>query len=66
MTTSNGGLRNCRYCGITIYLHYDWDGFWRPYESWVAGTVEEAVWQLHDCPSQPMRFGTFGDGGRAA
>jgi len=46
---SSGFLKPCRCCGVVIYLKRDSDGTWRPYESWVSGTVEENCWVRHDC-----------------
>ncbi|RMG02506.1 MAG: hypothetical protein D6741_03665 [Planctomycetota bacterium] len=45
----DGYLKRCEFCGQLIYLKQDWDGQWRPYESWVAGTVDEGEWKTHDC-----------------
>ena len=44
-----GRLKTCRTCGALIYLKCDWDGQWRPYESWVDGNVDEGEWIRHDC-----------------
>ncbi len=48
---SRGYLRRCRSCANLIYLKRDYDGRWRPYESWAAGNVDEDEWQLHNCPA---------------
>jgi len=47
--SSSGFLRECIYCQATIYLKQDFDGRWRPYESWAEGKVEEGTWVLHTC-----------------
>ena len=44
-----GRLKTCRTCGALIYLKCDWDGQWRPYESWVDGNADEGEWIRHDC-----------------
>ena len=41
--------RSCENCRRMIYLKCDSDGYWRPYESWVAKTVDEGEWVLHSC-----------------
>ena len=46
---SEGYLKRCRHCGSLIYVKRDYDGKWRPYESWAAGNVDENEWRLHDC-----------------
>ena len=48
---SNGYIKRCRYCGRSIYLKCDYDGTWRPYESWAAGNTDVNNWQRHDCPA---------------
>ena len=48
-TCRGGYLRRCRKCGAWIYMKNDYDGQWRPYESWFDGEVEEGEWRLHDC-----------------
>ncbi len=51
-----GFLRpECKACGRTIYLKEDSPGYWRPYESWVAGTVTEGEWVLHRCREEGSR-----------
>jgi len=46
---ASGYLKRCRYCGERIYVKRDYDGQWRPYESYIEGKVEEGQWTLHDC-----------------
>jgi len=46
---SNGYLKQCRYCGETIYMHEDWDGRWLPFESWQAGNAAAGEFILHSC-----------------
>ncbi|NLG42939.1 MAG: hypothetical protein GX547_06810 [Phycisphaerae bacterium] len=48
-SSGRGYLKTCRSCGERIYLKAGLDGEWRPYESWLYGTVEEGEWKLHDC-----------------
>lgn len=48
-TSASGYLKRCRCCGERIYVKRDYDGQWRPYESYVEGKVEEGEWKLHDC-----------------
>lgn len=45
----SGYLKRCMYCGDRIYMKCDYDGQWRPYESWVNGSVEEGEWIIHEC-----------------
>jgi hypothetical protein len=45
----SGYLKRCRDCGERIYIKRDYDGEWRPYESYIDGKVEEGEWRLHDC-----------------
>jgi hypothetical protein len=49
VTSPSGYLKRCRYCGERIYVKRDYDGEWRPYESYIDGKVEEGEWTLHDC-----------------
>jgi hypothetical protein len=51
---ANGYLKKCVTCGRSIYLKYDYDGVWRPYESWWSGKVRDGEWALHDCA--PVRI----------
>jgi hypothetical protein len=44
-----GYTKPCRTCGVTIYLHHDSDGRWRPYESWRTGRAPDGTWWLHHC-----------------
>lgn len=46
---SSGRLKECKYCGETIYMKQDRDGKWRPYESWQAGNADEGEFKLHNC-----------------
>lgn len=46
---NDGRLSTCRYCRETIYFKVDYDGRWRPYESWTAGNCDEGEWILHRC-----------------
>ncbi len=48
-TPTRGYLKRCRSCGERIYVKPDYDGQWRPYESYLDGKVEEGEWRLHDC-----------------
>lgn len=48
-TSMRGYLKRCRFCGERIYLKLDYDGEWRPYESYLDGKVDEGEWRLHDC-----------------
>lgn len=48
-TCPSGYLKRCRACGERIYLKCDYDGQWRPYESYIEGKVEEGEWVLHNC-----------------
>lgn len=45
----NGYLKRCKDCGERIYIKRDYDGEWRPYESYLDGKVDEGEWRLHDC-----------------
>lgn len=45
----NGYPKRCQDCGERIYVKHDYDGKWRPYESFIDGKVEEGEWRLHDC-----------------
>jgi hypothetical protein len=57
-----GFLRpKCNACGKTIYLKEDSPGCWRPYESWVAGTVSEGEWVLHRCCEEGSRKSPDGE-----
>ncbi len=47
--SANRYLKRCRHCGLPIYLKEGYDGVWRPYESWVAGSVSENEWRRHQC-----------------
>lgn len=49
VTSACGYLKRCRDCGERIYLKPDYDGEWRPYESYIDGKVEQGEWRLHDC-----------------
>jgi hypothetical protein len=43
-------LKDCCYCGEKIVmLKSDYDGRWRPFESWVAGNCAEGEWVIHRC-----------------
>ena len=42
----------CSNCGRRIYIKEDKPGVWLAYKSWVAGDVEEGVWELHLCGGQ--------------
>jgi len=53
VTGGSGYLKRCRDCGERIYVKRDWDGQWRPYESYIDGKVEEGEWRLHDCTGCP-------------
>lgn len=46
---AEGRLKSCRTCGQPIYIKLDYDGIWRPYESWLAGNVDPGEWRLHCC-----------------
>lgn len=46
---TSGYLKPCYACGATIYIKQDFDGSWRPYESWAAGNVDENEWVRHRC-----------------
>jgi hypothetical protein len=46
---ADGYLKRCVSCGQPIYMKQDYDGRWRPYESWAAGNAEEGEWLLHEC-----------------
>lgn len=46
---ARGYLTRCRHCRSLIYIKQDYDGVWRPYESWVEGNVDENEWRRHDC-----------------
>lgn len=46
---AGGYLKRCRDCGQRIYVKCDYDGVWRPYESYIEGNVEPREWVLHDC-----------------
>jgi hypothetical protein len=56
---SHGYLKTCYNCGSTIYLHYDNDGKWKPYESWQAGNAQHGQFILHDCASAHSDAETF-------
>ena len=48
--SSMGYIRNCLYCNDRIYMKCDYDGVWRPYESWLhTESIEEGEWVLHEC-----------------
>lgn len=49
VNSKSGYPRRCRYCRERIYMKCDYDGEWRPYESYIDGKVEEGEWRLHDC-----------------
>lgn len=43
-------VKRCRYCGERIYMRRDYDGQWRPYESYLDGKVSQGERsRLHDC-----------------
>lgn len=44
-----GRVKRCRACGQPIYLKRDWDGIWRPYESWLGQQVDRGEWRRHNC-----------------
>lgn len=46
---AGGHLKRCRDCGERIYIKRDYDGEWRPYESYIDGKDEKGEWRLHDC-----------------
>lgn len=54
---SKGYLITCKYCGTTIYIHRDYDGIFRPYESWVAGNAMPGEWILHECIGTSQGYG---------
>jgi hypothetical protein len=45
----DGYPKRCKQCGERIYIKRDYDGQWRPYESYIDGKVEPGEWHLHDC-----------------
>jgi hypothetical protein len=47
--TPRGYRKRCVHCGVSIYLHLDGDGHWRPYDSWKEGRVLQGQWRLHVC-----------------
>lgn len=47
--TRSGYLKRCSSCGERIYMKQDYDGEWRPYESYIDGKVEPGEWFLHEC-----------------
>lgn len=47
-----GYLKQCDGCSRMIYMKLDYDGIYRPYESWLDGPVEEGEWQLHQCATE--------------
>lgn len=49
MSESSGFLRKCDRCGTMIYMKPDFDGRWKPYESWFDGAVQEGEWVRHMC-----------------
>ena len=49
ITSPSGYLKRCKRCRERIYINSDWDGEWRPYESYLDGKVKPGEWRLHDC-----------------
>jgi len=46
---ANGYLKDCEFCGQTIYMGRHYKGGYAPYESWAAGNVNRGEWCFHRC-----------------
>lgn len=51
----HGYIRQCKYCGMSIYMLETKTGHFLPFESWKAGSVDPGDWVYHDCDAKPAR-----------